>query len=110
MMIRIRDAVVSFVVGVSLLEVRRREISASSSQWLRHPSPSLTNGDIEECRFKCTRYVQGALYGILCTMKKLSLSLHAAQVKCGRLSLFNSLPYLGTQEAHYKSNLQTVST
>jgi len=42
MMIRIRDAVVSFVVGVSLLEVRRREISASSSEWLRHPSPSLT--------------------------------------------------------------------
>jgi len=49
MMIRRRDAVVSFVVGVSLLEVRRREISASSSEWLRHPSPSLTHSDIEQC-------------------------------------------------------------
>jgi len=78
MVIRIRDAVVSFVVRVSLLEAQRREISALSSEWLRHPSPSLTHGDIEECRCICTRYVQGALYGISCTMNNLSHSLHAA--------------------------------
>jgi len=95
MMVRIRDAVVSFVVGVSLLEVRR-EISVSSSQWLRHPSPSLTHGDIEESRYICTRYVQGALYCISCTMEKLSRSLHATQVKHGRLILFNILPCTGS--------------
>jgi len=39
-MVRKRDAVVSMAVDVSLLELQRREISASSSEWLRHPSPS----------------------------------------------------------------------
>ena len=47
-MFRMREAVVSFVVGVSLLEAQRREISALSSEWLRHPSPSLIHGNYRE--------------------------------------------------------------
>jgi len=45
---RMGDAVVSLAVDVSLLEAQGREISASSSEWLRHPSPSLIHGNYRE--------------------------------------------------------------